>query len=188
MLVTLLLMAVAGCGRSAAAPPVSTVGATETPAPPSLAPFSDAVRGQTVDGITCDPSLQIAYHIHAHLAVYVNGEPRGVPKNIGVLFGGRADVPGGACIYWLHSHTDDGIVHVEAPAPQTFTLGEYFDIWGAPLDRTHVGPAGGTVIAYVDGRRYTGDVRSIPLQAHTLVQLDVNGNVSPAPFDFPLGD
>jgi hypothetical protein len=177
----------AGCGGPTTA---STAPAevTETPAPVALAPFSDAVRGQTIDGITCDSSEQLVYHIHAHLAIFVNSVQRGIPKNIGVLFGGRAIVPGGACLYWLHSHTDDGIIHVESPKVQTFTLGDYFDIWGIPLDSTRVGPAGGSLIVYVDGHQYSGNVRTIALDVHSLIQLDVDGNVAPAPFSFPLGD
>jgi hypothetical protein len=34
---------------------------------------------------------------------------------------------------------------------------------------------------------YSGDIRAIPLNACTLVQLDVNGNVAPVPFTFPAG-
>ena len=85
----------------------------------------------------------------------------------------------GSCFYWLHSHTADGIIHVEAPVQRTYTLGGFFDIWGLPLDRSHVGPAIGTVIAYFNGQRYPGDVRTIPLEAHGRIQLDVNGDVAP---------
>ncbi len=42
-------------------------------------------------------------------------------------------------------------------------------------------------MAYLNGQVYSGDVRSIPLGAHNLIQLDVNGNVAPAPFTFPPG-
>ena len=71
---------------------------------------------------------------------------------------------------------------------RTFTLGNYFDVWGVPLDNSQVGPASGKVIAYLNGQRYTGDVRAIPLNAHNLVQLDVDADVAPAPFSFPFGD
>ena len=83
---------------------------------------------------------------------------------------------------------DDGIIHIESPVQRTYTLGNWCDIWGVPLDNGHVGPASGTVIAYLNGQRYTGDVRAIPLDAHNLIQLDVGGDVAPAPFTFPVGD
>jgi hypothetical protein len=145
---------------------------------PVLAPVSTAVAGQPVDGITCDAGEQLVFHVHAHLAVYVDGTPRTVPQGIGIT---------STCLYWLHTHTPDGIIHIEAPVQRSFMLGNFFDIWGTTLDGTHVGPAGGTVIAYVNGTRYTGDVRAIPLNAHDMVQLDVNGDVPPAPFTFPQG-
>jgi hypothetical protein len=168
-----------------------------TPPPNStlLAPISMSVSGQTVDGIQCQAGEQLLFHIHAHLAVYVNGSARTVPEGIGIMpprtevssSAGPA-VISGSCFYWLHAHTDDGIIHIESPLSRVYTLGNYFDIWGVPLDNSHVGPAGGTVIAYLNGQRYTGDVRAIPLDAHNLIQLDVNGDVSPAPFTFPAGD
>jgi hypothetical protein len=123
-------------------------------------------------------------HVHAHLAVFVDGAARAVPKNIGIL----PSVGGSPWAYWLHSHDDDGIMHVESPVTRSFTLGNYFDVWRLPLDSSHVGPAAGAVIAYVNGHPFPGDVRSIPLTAHTLVQLDVGGNVAPAPSTFPAGD
>ena len=159
-----------------------------------LAPISPSVTGQAVDGIQCLGGEQLLFHIHAHLAVYVDGAARTVPEGIGIMpprqetqSGGQAFVTGGSCYYWLHAHTPDGIIHIESPVQRTFTLGDYFDIWGIPLDGTHVGPASGTVIAYVNGQVFSGDVRTIPLGVHGLIQLDVNGNVPPAPFTFPAG-
>jgi hypothetical protein len=44
------------------------------------------------------------------------------------------------------------------------------------------------VTAYVDGRRFTGDPRSIPLRAHAVIQLDVGSLVvPPQPYRFPAG-
>jgi len=60
--------------------------------------------------------------------------------------------------------------------------------WGQPLTDSQVGPAGGTVIAYVDGQRSSGAIRDIPLGAHALIQLDVGKDVAPKSFRFPVGD
>jgi hypothetical protein len=44
------------------------------------------------------------------------------------------------------------------------------------------------VTAYVDGEPFNSDLRSIPLNAHTLIQLDVgNASPGPQPFTFPAG-
>jgi hypothetical protein len=141
------------------------------------APGSSA-SGQTVDDIQCQAQEQVVYHIHAHLAIVVNGQSRVVPANIGIP---------GTCIYWLHSHDTDGVIHVESPTQRTYTLGNWFDIWGQPLSSNQVGGDKGTVIAYVNGQRYSGDPRAIPLQAHAVIQLDVGTDVAPKPYTFANG-
>jgi hypothetical protein len=163
--------------------------------PQALAPVDTSATGNTIDGIQCQTSEQLAYHIHAHLSVYVNGAQRSIPAGIGIApprqvatqNDGTPFVVGGSCLYWMHGHTADGIIHIESPTQQVYTLGNWFDIWQQPLSATQVGPARGTVIAYVDGQRFTGDPRTITLNAHTLVQLDVGQDVAPQPFSFPAG-
>jgi hypothetical protein len=163
--------------------------------PTLLAGTDGQAQGQPVDGISCNTSEQVVYHIHAHLAVYTNGMARIIPEGIGIVpptqvvqTSAGPFVTAGKCFYWLHSHTQDGIIHVESPSQRVYTLGNYFDIWNQPLSTAQVGPAHGQVTAFVDGRPFTGDPRSIPLNAHTLIQLDV-GSASPAPqpFTFPPG-
>jgi hypothetical protein len=170
---------VASAGHSSAAPLASTRG---------------EASGAPVDGIRCEAAEQVLFHVHAHLAVYVDGRRRVVPEGIGIP-PPRAEqqtpagpfVTAGRCFYWLHSHTRDGIVHIESPVQRTFTLGNYFDIWGQPLGPRRVGPAAGPVTAFVDGRRFDGDPRTIPLRAHEVIQLDVGTVVRPLPFTFPAG-
>ena len=152
-------------------------------------------HGQPVDGISCDTSEQVVYHIHAHLAVYTNGKARIIPEGIGIVpptqvvqTSAGPFVVAGKCFYWLHAHTADGIIHIESPSQRVYTLGNYFDIWNQPLNATQAGPAHGQVTAYVDSQPFTGDPRSIPLNAHTLIQLDVGGaSPAPQPFTFPGG-
>src|SRR5947207_13578177 len=135
---------------------------------------------QTVDGIKCELAEKVAFHIHAHLAVFVNGKQRQVPYGVGIgppLSGQRfpagAFVTGGSCFAWLHTHTGDGVIHMEAPKQITYNLGEFYDIWGQKLSATQVGPAHGKVTALVDGKVVPGDPRKIVLKAHELIQLDV---------------
>jgi hypothetical protein len=78
--------------------------------------------GRTVDGIRCQSSEQTLFHIHAHLAVYVGGRPRALPEGIGIAPARTVEptsrgpfVAAGSCLYWLHSHTRDGIIHIESP-------------------------------------------------------------------------
>ncbi len=175
---------------------VTSSSSSSTPqAPPLLAGADSSATGQPVDGIQCETMERTVYHIHAHLAVFVDGSARTVPAGIGVAppqqiatqSDGTPFVVSGSCFYWLHSHTQDGIIHIESPTPQTYTLGEYFDIWRQPVSLTQVGPARGSVTAYVDGQRWSGDPRGIPLTAHALIQLDVGVGVGPQGFSFPAG-
>ncbi|MHB8618721.1 MAG: hypothetical protein ACYDAG_03980 [Chloroflexota bacterium] len=172
---------------------------TGAPAPSSgsdlLGPAPGLSSHPTVDGIPCLGSEQVSYHVHAHLAVYVNGQPRTVPQGIGIAGPRKTQnssegpfVVAGSCFYWLHTHTPDGVIHIESPRKQAFTLGQFFDIWHQPLSPSQVGPAKGRVRAYVDGKPYQGDPRSIPLVDHSVIQLDVgSGAPPPQPFTFPSG-
>ena len=46
-------------------------------------PGAATVNGP-VDGITCDLSEMLAFHIHAHLAMHVDGVPRYLPAGVGI--------------------------------------------------------------------------------------------------------
>jgi hypothetical protein len=177
-----------------ATPSTNASTPTATPNIPQLASLATAATGAAVDSVQCQTMEQFAYHIHAHLAVYVNGSPRQIPDGIGITKlqeqttnAGPFATTAGGCYYWLHTHTSDGIIHIESPTQQLYTLGTFFDIWGQPLTAGQVGSAKGTVTAYVDGQPYTGDVRAITLTAHELIQLDVGANQPPQPFSFPPG-
>jgi hypothetical protein len=85
---------------------------------------------------------------------------------------------GGQCIYWLHTHAPDGVIHIESPTQRIYTLGDFFDEWHQPLSSTQVADAKGRVSAIVDGKPWHGDPRSIPLNPHAVIQLAVG---TPAP-------
>jgi hypothetical protein len=147
---------------------------------PDLAPAGAPAPGTSTDGIRCQGSEQVLFHIHARLTIFVDGRSRKVPYGIGIAPPQRVAltprgsfVVGGACFAWLHTHAADGIVHIESPVQRTFTLGDFFDIWKQPLSATRVGPAKGSVTAFVNGKAWHGRPRSIPLNAHAQIQLEV---------------
>jgi hypothetical protein len=184
-------------GTSAAAPSTAVASATTTS--PQAIGFEGVPIEQgadlappgttgtaTVDGISCRPTEQLAYHIHAHLTVYVNGAPRALPGGIGIPGSKVVNDPqygpvalGGRCIYWLHTHAPDGIIHVESPIVRLYTLGEFFDEWRQPLSSTDVAGARGRVMALVDGKPWTASPRAIPLLPHAVIQLDVGSPTVP---------
>jgi hypothetical protein len=164
----------------------------------NLASANTTQSGKTVDGITCRPLSKetVKYHVHIHVAVFVNGRQRRLPAGIGITkpfvvqrysSGPFDDVGLYDCLYWLHTHVADGIVHVESPKKQNFTLGQFFDVWGQPLGPNQVGPAKGKVVVYENGKQLAGNPRSTPLIPHGDIQIDVG---SPAvafqPFTFKV--
>ena len=122
-----------------------------------------------IDNVNCDQQEQNAFHIHAHLTMYINGQALPLPAQIGIA----SDQ---SCLYWLHTHDTSGVIHIEAPANHSFTLGNFLDEWSTEFPTLGYPPqldqAGWQV--YVDGKPYTGDFHKIPLQAHTLVTLMYN--------------
>jgi hypothetical protein len=200
--------AVTGAPSGLSLAPLSTLGALKpapasgatgsegvpVPAAPPLAGTAAAATGQPVDQISCQISEQTLFHIHAHLAIFVNGQGRQVPAAIGVP-GAQAQqtahgpfIAAGTCFYWLHTHAADGIIHIESPVQRAYTLGEFFDEWGQPLGPARVGPATGRVVALYDGKVYQGNPRDIPLTAHAQIQLDIGTPlIAPQPVTFPAG-
>jgi O-antigen ligase len=148
----------------------------------------------TINGISCDTTEKVAFHIHAHLAIFADGQPLTVPYGIGIGKPWQVQqssegpfVVSGSCFYWLHTHTQDGVIHIESPVQRAFTLGDFFAIWGQPLSTSQVATAQGSVVAYVNGERSGGDPNEIPLQAHELIQLNVGQDVPLQPFTFTPG-
>ena len=169
---------------------LSACGKLATPTGPErLAVTGDTAVNGPVDGIRCDSSEALLFHIHAHLAIVVNGTEKLIPGGVGIgppLSMQNDFVTGGSCFSWLHTHDETGIVHIESPIQRRYLLGDFFDIWGQPLSATQVGPAQGAVTAYLNGTVFNGDPRTIPLDAHGLIQLDVGTPLAaPQPFTFP---
>jgi hypothetical protein len=172
----------------------TTPAAAQTPGPegipleqgPELAPAASTTPGATVDGIKCAPLEQLVYHIHSHLQVYVNGQPRALPAAIGLLGAVGEQTAYGAfygaqdCYYWLHTHASDGVIHIESPSVRIYTLGNFFDEWRQPLSATQVASDTGKVTAFLNGKPWTRNPRAIPLLPHASIQLDVGTPIVPA--------
>ena len=168
-------------GKLVSAPPLGSAGPETVPLEggANLAAAGGPLPGASVDGIACQQSEQTLFHIHARLTIFFDGKPKRVPAGVGIANPEISPTPegpfvaGGSCFAWLHTHAADGVVHIESPVQRTYTLGNFFDVWGQPLSRTRVGPARGHVTALVDGQVWRGDPRAIPLQAHAQIQLEV---------------
>ena len=187
--------AVAPGGSSSTAPAAAGPEGVPLQSGRALGPPRSPVAGESSGGIPCGSREQLSYHVHAHLTVFVNGKQRAVPLGVGIAPPRRVTqndggpfVSGGSCFSFLHTHATDGIIHIEAPARVNFSLGQFFDIWEQRLDRTHLGSHRGRVVAYLNGKRYSGDPRTIILTKHAQIQLQVGRpRVAPTMISFPSG-
>ncbi len=120
-----------------------------------------------VDSISCQSTEQGGTHIHAHVTMYVNGTKTPIPANVGIA-------PDNSCLYWLHTHDDSGVIHIEAPEGVSATFGNFLDIWGQRFQQvgylSQLSDATGWQV-YVNGKPFRGNFRTIPLQSHTLITL-----------------
>jgi hypothetical protein len=148
-------------------------------------------KGQTIDGIEGSSREMLKTHFHAHLSLFHRGEQIAVPYGIGIVKPFKVErgfVGEGSGYYWLHTHDATGIIHIEAPDERPYTLGNFFDIWGQPLKSDNAAGLRGKVRAYVDGKLYRGDPRSIVLKPHEQITLVVGEpDVKPPMYAFPEG-
>ena len=151
---------------------------------PFIAP-ANTTGTATVDRIHCAPTEQLVYHIHAHLAVFLDGRLYALPAGVGIPGSRTVQTSygpvaiGGYCLYWLHTHSSDGVIHVESPTARVYTLGDFFDEWRQPLSSDQVGGLHGKITAYFNGKPWTQSLRAIPLLPHALIQFDIGDPTPP---------
>ena len=151
----------------------AAVGLSPSPSASAFPPQGGAQagppQGEPVAGISCDAMEGAILHIHQHLVVFDHGKQIAIPPNVG-------QHPARRCLYWVHTHTPDGIVHIESPTKRTFTLGDFFMIWGQPLTKTQASIAkadkGTSLKIWVNGKPYTGDPRQIQMTAHADIVIE----------------
>lgn len=139
-------------------------------------------QGQTVSGLSCGPD-NATYHVHAHLSIFMNGRALAIPARIGLI---AATPTQPACNYSIHTHDLSGKVHVEAPAPAPFTLGQLFAIWGQTLSPANIaGITSLPVVIYVTDAgatmQYTGDPAAIELVSHREITIQIGSPVAAIP-------
>lgn len=77
----------------------------------------------------CTSDMATKFHIHPKLEIVVNGAKQPIPKNIGVL---------PSCMNPLHTHEEDGTLHVESPEQRDFTLADFFAVWNKSFTREQI--------------------------------------------------
>jgi len=74
-----------------------------------------------ISGITCDKVEHLVYHNHTKLVIKIQNETQNIPAGIGII--------PNDCIFWLHTHDDSGIIHVESPIKTAFSLDQFLKVW-----------------------------------------------------------
>lgn len=208
-LVVAMVLTIAGCGSSGAPSPVASVPSATAPSASASASAS-AIASATASasssasgsgmpttvswpappnpmeltvaaGLKPQPKEFLDHHVHAHLDVFVNGQPVVVPAGIGIAIDdpnvrkgllpdgsmgyGGIQFCGRPCISPLHTHDNTGVLHTESASMVPNTLGEFFIEWDVLLSKDCVGDpcAPGPVAVYVDGKPFTGDPNTIEL-------------------------
>lgn len=166
----------------------SLPGALKTPPP---WPANTAKLQQRLRAIGLAPLTEEGQvlHIHQHLDVFVGGKPATVPGDLGIGQGFISD---------LHTHSSypPGIIHVESPMEQRFTLGQFFAVWGVPLSASCIGSlcekGDRQLRVWVNGKPVTADPTRIILAQHQQITIAYGTAAQqpkpvPSSYDWPPG-
>ena len=125
---------VAAAGRDSTPEATETVEASPSlhTGPPPWPPVYDGLA-ERVAKLGFPPSGDESYHAHALVSIFDGGQPVPVPVNIGI------DPASPAGHSSLHTHTADGIIHMEADDPYPYKLSDLFAVWGVDFGADRLG-------------------------------------------------
>jgi hypothetical protein len=168
--------------RSEPPVPSSLPGVLTTDAPWPANAAKSAARADAL-GL---PAEGTTMHEHANVQIFVNGKQETVPTDIGI------DQSTGT-LQSIHTHDDTGTVHLESSQARTFTLGEFFGVWGVRLTPSCIGgycnDGQNQMRVYVGGEQRTGDPRDIALDDQSVIVITYGTEKQlpdpiPSSFDF----
>lgn len=132
----------------------------EGPWQPELRNLRDRLKAIGLPALLQEGTVQ---HAHQHLDLFIKGKAAPVPAMIGINPPERFISP-------IHTHDGSGEIHIESPTVQTYTLGQFFDIWGTRLSATCIGSycedKQNAIKVFVNGAPVAGDPRSVRLEDH----------------------
>jgi hypothetical protein len=131
-LAVVVAVAATGCGSGGDTPAGLSISGPglqtgKPPWPPEYQHLAERLRQ-----IGIPPGGKETFHIHAMLHIYVGGLLVPLPANIGLDPAKKLESS-------MHTHDSTGIVHMEAPHPFRYTLGDFFAVWGVKLGPAQVG-------------------------------------------------
>lgn len=154
---------------------VLTLSACGAPEVTGVAPYGAGERYRPAPAATgpgCEPRRSAAYRVH--LELFAAGKVMVVPAGIGIA-APRIDgayARGGRCRHALFTTEPTGVIAVAEP---DLTLGDLFEIWGRPLAADRLLSFRAPVRVHVDGERFRGDPRSVPLAEEAQIVVQAGG-------------
>jgi len=128
---------------------------TETPWPPEFSHLRERLK---IIGLPAMSEEGTNLHSHQHIRIFIKGSSVQVPSGIG-------NPP--QFITTIHTHDTTGEIHIESPTVQTFTLGQFFDVWGVRFSSKCIGSycedQQNLIKVFVDGKAVTEDPRTMAL-------------------------
>lgn len=123
----------------------------------------------------------LAFHIHQHLDIYVNGKHATVPALIGI---------GSSFVTEMHTHAPDGVLHIESAKNRPYTLGQFFGEWSVRLNANCLGKYCGNLHWWVNGKPQTGNPSDLVVHAHQEIVIAAGKPPAhiPASYNFPAGE
>jgi hypothetical protein len=144
-----LALVAIGCSASSKAPAGLTISGPglQTSKPPWAPEY--AHLAQRLRALGLPPGGKENFHIHALLHIYVDGLLVPTAANIGLDPAKKLESS-------LHTHDRTGIIHMEAPHPYKYTLGDFFSVWGVKFGPDQLGAlrgyGGDHLHFYLNGR------------------------------------
>jgi hypothetical protein len=144
-------------------------------APPPW-PAESEHLGARLDAIGVPARAGLTLHVHQHLDVFVNGKRVVVPAGIGI---------GDGFLSPLHTHDDRGVIHVESTTVRSYSLTEFFAVWGVRLTKTCLADqcGEGRLHVFVNGKP-AADPDRIVLSQHLEIAVAFGPPPKPVPSSY----
>jgi hypothetical protein len=179
--VVAIVLTTGGGTSKAASPDFSQMVNLQTGPPPWNADNGDLQSHLDDVGLDALSQEALAYHIHSHLDLWVNGKKVSVPAQVGITQ---------TFITEVHTHDTTGVIHIESPVTKDYVLGQFFGEWGVQLTSNCVGTVCGNLQWWIDGTKQTGDPALTVLSAHKEIAIVVGKKPAkiPSSYTFPAGE
>ncbi len=125
-----------------------------------------------ISGITCDKVEHLVYHNHTKLVINIQNETHNIPAGIGII--------PNDCIFWLHTHDDSGIIHIESPVKTSFTLDQFLKVWDSfdnssfieNISKNDIG-ANVSMISENSSQSRLDNYKDIVLEDNAIITIDI---------------